>query len=102
MEVSDKPETDIKTFMGNGVSARWYQMGIVMGVPVADLEMIRVDTKKQVADREATMIATWLQGGLLPTTWQVLVDAVEHKAGGGNPRLAKHIAAEVAKSVKPE
>ena len=88
--------------MGNGVSARWYQMGIVMGVPVADLEIIRVNRDLSVVDREGAMIATWLQGGLLSSTWQVLVDAVEHEAGGGNPRLAKHIAAEVAKSVKPE
>ena len=38
------------------------------------------------------MLQEWLKKGITgeyeTPSWQVLVDAVEHSAGGGNPRLA--------------
>ena len=71
-------------------------MGIVMGVPLAELEMIRLDPMlKSVTDRETAMIESWLKASQLPQNWQVLVDAVQHQAGGNHRLLAKQIASEL-------
>lgn len=88
----------IQRILGNRVAARWYQMGVVMGVPVAGLENIRVSPDYQgVADRETAMLRLWIGGlTLLPRTWQVLVDSVEHKAGGNYRGLAKEISKKIA------
>ena len=68
-----------------------------MGVPVAGLEAIRVSPDYQsVAERETAMLKLWIEGvTLLPRTWQVLVDSVEHKAGGNYRGLAKVIAQKI-------
>ena len=89
----------IEGLLETKVAARWYQMGIVMGVPLAELEMIRMDTHYQsVVDRETAMIRSWLKSGLLPRTWQVLVDAVENPAGGRNRLLARGVASRLKNS----
>ena len=89
--------TYIQRLLGNRVAARWYQMGVVMGVPVAGLESIRVSPDYQsVAERETAMLRLWIEGlTLLPRTWQVLVDSVEHRAGGNYRGLAKQISNKI-------
>lgn len=88
----------IREQLGNEVAARWYQMGVIMGVSVAGLENIRVNPKyTSVEDYEEAMLTLWLKGvPLLPKTWQVLVDAVEHKAGGDYPVLAEKLSENIA------
>lgn len=74
-------------------------MGVVMGVPLAHLEIIRVSSDiKSVQDREIAMFKVWIEEKtLLPKTWQVLVDAVEHEAGGHYRGLAMEISEKIAK-----
>ena len=88
----------ILDLLENEVAARWYQMGIVMGVRVKDLQMIR-DDNQLAADKFKAMIDSWLKNSLLPQTWQLLVDAVEHSAGGNNGFLARQIAEALAKKL---
>ena len=85
----------ITRLLENKVAARWYQMGIVLGVPLAELEIIRLNPAMQqsVFDQQTAMIQVWLQQSLLPRTWQVLVDAIEHQAGGQSRLLAREVAA---------
>ncbi|CAI8022598.1 hypothetical protein GBAR_LOCUS13255 [Geodia barretti] len=79
--------------LNNSVAARWYQMGVVMGVLPSDLEIIRESPEYHGAgEREAGMLKAWLERGSLPRTWQVVVDAVEDRAGGNHKVLAKKIA----------
>ena len=95
-ESTEESVRNIQALLQNKVAARWYQMGIVMGVPLAELEMIRSDQSVQsILEKETAMIKVWLRQSLLPCTWQVLVDAVEHNSGGQNPLLAREVAAEV-------
>ena len=71
-----------------------------MGVNIEQLEIIRLDpTGRPVSERETAMISSWLRQSLLPQTWQVLVDAVQHEAGGQNKALAKSIAAQLKQTV---
>ena len=45
-----------------------------MGVPPSDLEIIRESPEYHGAgEREAGMLKAWLERGLLPKTWQVLL-----------------------------
>ena len=63
----------IQKMLSNSVAARWYQMGVVMGVPPSDLEIIRESPEYHGAgEREAAMLKAWLERGILPRTWQVL------------------------------
>ena len=49
-------------------------MGVVLGVPPSDLEIIRESPEYHGAgEREAGMLKAWLERGLLPRTWQVLM-----------------------------
>ena len=58
--------------LSNTVAARWYQMGVVMGVPPSDLEIIRESPELHGAgEREAAMLKAWLERGILPRTLQV-------------------------------
>ena len=62
----------IQKMLSNSVAARWYQMGVVMGVPPSDLEIIRESPEYHGAgEREAAMLKAWLERGILPKTWQV-------------------------------
>lgn len=88
----------IREQLGNEVASRWYQIGVIIGVPVAALENIRANPKNtSVEDYEQAMLKQWLGGhALLPKTWQVLVDAVRHKAGGDYPVLAEGLSKNIA------
>ncbi|CAI8045854.1 hypothetical protein GBAR_LOCUS25353 [Geodia barretti] len=89
----------IQKMLNNSVAARWYQMGVVMGVPPSDLEIIRESPEYHGAgEREAGMFKAWLERGSLPRTWQVLVDAVEDRAGGNHKVLAKKISSSPLES----
>ena len=69
---SDDSVSLIQNMLSNYVAARWYQMGVVLGVPPSDLEIIRESPDYHGAgEREAGMLKAWLERGLLPKTWQV-------------------------------
>ena len=62
----------IQKMLTNSVAARWYQMGVVLGVPPSDLEIIKESPEFHGAgEREAGMLKAWLERGVLPHTWQV-------------------------------
>ena len=83
---------DIQGLLATKVAARWYQMGVTLGAPVGDLEIIRV-RKLPPTDSEALMLEAWLKNGS-NTTWQWLVDSVGHEAGGNHRRLARQLVKE--------
>ena len=69
---SDESVSLIQQMLSNYVAARWYQMGVVLGVPPSDLEIIRESPEYHGAgQREAGMLKAWLERGTLPKTWQV-------------------------------
>ena len=69
---SDDSVRKIQKMLSNTVAARWYQMGVVMGVPPSDLEIIRESPDYHGAgEREAAMLKAWLERGILPRTCQV-------------------------------
>ena len=69
---SDESVSVIQHLLNSNVAARWYQMGVVMGVPPSDLEIIRESPDYHGAgEREGAMLRAWLERGLLPRTWQV-------------------------------
>ena len=94
-ENTDSAVAHIQNLLNNKIASRWYQMGVVLGVPVCELESIRNGKDTDAGIREAAMLRTWLQTSLLPQTWQVLVDAVGHDAGGNHKGLAKKIATKI-------
>lgn len=91
-ENTDRAVAHIQNLLNYKVAARWYQMGVVLGVPVSELESIRNGKDTDAGIREAAMLRTWLKTSLLPQTWQVLVDAVGHDAGGNHRAQARKIA----------
>ena len=91
----------IQELLAAKVAPRWYQMGVVLGVQVAVLESIRLNNN-QAKDSERQMFDAWLENASLPQmpqTWQVLVDAIGHEAGGNHRKLAKTVSKKV--STKP-
>jgi hypothetical protein len=86
----------IQSMLGVNVAPRWYQMGVTLGTRVADLEAIRLN-KLPAQDSERRMLVAWLNNtDMTRTTWQWLVDAVGHSAGGNYQRLAKTLAKKIA------
>ena len=77
------------------VKPRWYQLGVLLGLPVHILDGFQ-DNYEDLTDRLRAMLQEWLLQGNTEDyetpSWRVLVDAVEHSAGGGNPRLAGELA----------
>ena len=77
------------------VEHRWYQLGVLLGLPVHTLDGYQEDYD-DISERQHAMLQEWLQkgytGGYEVPSQQVLVDAVEHSAGGENPRLASKLA----------
>ena len=79
------------------IKARYYQLGIVLGLPPGELEAIR---KTQSQDMEVALIQVlllWLRQRYNTEkyghpTWQRLREAVDSPAGGENPALAEEIA----------
>ena len=90
---------EIKEMLNSKVTHRWYQIGVILGVPVSKLEEIRLD-EELAGDRESesAMFTNFLSSdsNILQPTWQLLVDAVGHKAGGNNQRLAETLSSRVA------
>ena len=77
------------------VEHRWYQLGVLLGLPVHILDGFQ-ENYDDLSHRLRAMLQEWLKKGNtgeyeIPS-WQVLVNAVEHSAGGGNPRLAGELA----------
>ena len=93
----DKAVGDIISMLGGKVAPRWYQMGVSIGTPVANLEEIRL-SKQPARESERMMFQAWLKSDneRLPRTWQLLVDSVGHKAGGNNQRLAKSLSKKLS------
>ena len=77
------------------VEHRWYQLGVLLGLPVHTLNGFQ-ENYEDLSERLRAMLQEWLKKGNTgeyeTPSWQVLVDAVEHSAGGGNPRLAGELA----------
>lgn len=70
------------------VAARWYQVGVVLGTPIRELETIRMNKDGSARSRELMMLQSFLENGGESATWQRLVDAVGHEAGGDYRGLA--------------
>ena len=85
----------IQELLAAKVAPRWYQMGVVLGVQVAVLESIRLKNNP-AKDSEREMFDAWLDNASLPQTWQVLVDAIGHEAGGNHRKLAKTVSKKVS------
>ena len=83
--------------LASKVAHRWYQMGVILGVSVAQLEDIRLGNES-AGDCERVVFTKFLSADrdTLRPTWQLLVDAVGHKAGGDNLRLAQALSSSVA------
>ena len=77
------------------VEHRWYQLGVLLGLPVYILDGFQ-ENYDELSDRLRAMLQEWLKKGNTEEyeipSWRVLVDAVEHSAGGGNPNLAGELA----------
>ena len=77
------------------VEHRWYQLGVLLGLPVHTLDGYQ-ENYDDLGDRLREMLQEWLKKGYTEEyevpSWQVLVDAVEHSAGGENPKLAGELA----------
>ncbi|CAI8021428.1 hypothetical protein GBAR_LOCUS12713 [Geodia barretti] len=65
----------IQKMLNNSVAARWYQMGVVMGVLPSDLEIIRESPEYHGAGgrEKLACLKAWLERGSLPRTWQKFV-----------------------------
>ena len=81
--------------LGGKVTSRWYQVGIVLGSKVSDLEDIRIKKDISATTSQQEMFEKWLLNCADKATWQRLVDAVGHKAGGNNLRLAKEFSQKI-------
>ena len=94
---------NIQSMLGAKVAPRWYQMGVTLGTRVADLEAIRAKKDLSAQESERRMLDAWLKNTEnTKTTWQWLVDAVGHRAGGNHPRLAKTLAEKIATKLTGE
>ena len=76
------------------VVARWYEIGVLLGVRVGDLNVIQSDVTLSQKERLYKTLKAWLTGSGdgVEHSWCVLVDAVDHQAGGNNPAEAMKIA----------
>ena len=93
----DSAVADIQKMLDAEVAYRWYQMGVIMGARVKDLEMIR-SGNLPASESEARALKEWLRNSE-NATWQRLVDAVGQRAGGNNQRLAKSLSKEIAEKL---
>ena len=77
------------------VAAHWFDIGVLLGIRVERLEELRpqlmqVDEAKFCLHCLRNVMKEFLTK--VPDegrTWKMLINAVEHKAGGGNPLLAE-------------
>jgi len=84
------------------VEHRWYQLGVLLGLPVHTLNGFQ-ENYEDLSERLRAMLQEWLKKGNTgeyeKPSLQVLVNAVEHSAGGGNPRVAGELAIKGSFSV---
>ena len=80
------------------VASRWYQVGVVLGSKVSDLEVIRM-RHASAKESEKEMFEMWLTNCDDEATWQRLVDGVGYKAGGNNLRLASALSKNIDKKL---
>ena len=76
------------------VTAKWRNIGIILGIPDNRLKAIKGDSPP---DYLREMLSTWLQKNYNvkrfgEPTWMKLVEAVNHSAGGEDSSLAMKIA----------
>ena len=72
------------------VAQRWYQIGLQLGVEVHRLEEIHGSDQECLE----TMLKTGIETDPDSMTWQSIVEAVRHTAGGNNSVIADNIAAK--------
>ena len=77
----------------SSLKAKYFQLGIELGVPVDELETLqRTYGSINVDQAFHYVVLLWLRGRST-RTWQALVRAVDSKDGGNNHPLALKIAA---------
>ena len=79
------------------ISARYYNLGIELGLPPGTLEAIQRIHSNDIAQALTQVLLLWLRRQYdIEThgspTWQKLREAVGSPVGGGNPALAEEIA----------
>lgn len=75
------------------VQSRWYEIGVLLGVPLDQLDMLLQNPDlNSCLDQLRKTVELWLRSREGQRSWQVLVDTVQHHAGGNHPSLAKSIA----------
>ena len=79
------------------ISARYYNLGIELGLPPGTLEAIQQIHSNDIAQALTQVLLLWLRRQYDvethgPPTWQRLREAVGSPVGGGNPALAEEIA----------
>ena len=79
------------------ISARYYNLGIELGLHPGKLEAVQQTYSLNVTEALTQVLLLWLRRQYDvethgPPTWQRLREAVESPAGGDNPALAEEIA----------
>ena len=92
-------ERDLKDVCQEVIDTRstYYQLGVALGIPVAELDSIRAVFCQFVDQALREVLQVWLKQRYNVQrhgrpTWRRLVEAVDSSAGGHNPALAKDIA----------
>ena len=80
------------------LAARFYPLGIALGLPSSKLDKIRQDYPRDCDGALSQVIIAWLKRSYDVSkhghpSWKKLVGAVASEAGGQNPALAQRIAA---------
>ena len=80
-----------------GVSAKYYGLGIVLGLPTSELEKIQKGFPHDMDRALIEVITRWLKHSYNvdkhgPPSWRKLVEAVDSGVGGNDHSLAKKIA----------
>ena len=73
--------------------AKWYDIGLNLGVPVGTLNAIRVQYRDNPQDCLREVLMVWLKAVDPQPTWKALVDALQSKAVDEG-RLAKELVAK--------
>ena len=80
------------------VKARYYNLGIGLGLPPRELDKIHKGFPHDVDQAFTEVLLVWLRHhnveGYGPPTWRRLVEAVDSPAGGNNHELAKNVASQ--------
>ena len=76
---------------------RWKRIGLALRLDPSLLDRIRAKNHVDVDEYLSDVLAEWLKKAYNTSrfgdpSWNLLVDAVAHPAGGNNRALAEHIA----------